>query len=40
MLVALAAGVVAFLWWTARRDGPPVIDGRLAVPDLWTDDES
>lgn len=38
MLLALALGVGAFVWWSARRDGPPAIDGRLAVPDLWVED--
>lgn len=39
MLVGLVAGIAAFVWWTRRQYGTVAVDGRIAVPDLWTSDD-
>lgn len=39
MLVALAVGVGAFVWWGRRQYGDLAVDERIAVPDLWVTDD-
>ncbi len=40
MLIALAIGAAGFAWWARTQYDGVVLDERIAIPDLWVDDES
>lgn len=39
MILALAVGAAGFGWWAHRQYGGVTLDERIAIPDLWIDDE-
>lgn len=39
MAVAFAVAVGGFVWWARRQHGGVVLEERIAIPDLWIDED-